>query len=176
VSPHFFSRLVMDLCAYYEHKEPKDPTMELWIPKVRPVPDEAAEWIKDRICATQDMFPRNLPNMIYALFFEWREAFPEKAKSKSYFACPDCVEGIITATKRKMVVHGQEIDYRYVFSCGKCRQSDYPGYPVDTAINLQAHGYKVVDPNYKSDPAAEERARSLVRRLQQKIDMEGKVQ
>lgn len=123
--------LITELCSFYERKEPKQNTIELWFRLVKNIPSEPIKWITQRIFENNESFPRNITATLWATFTEWQSANPDKRAIENYFHCPDCNEGLIFASKEK-----NGINYKYVFRCAKCMQNKTKAYPVMSRLEL----------------------------------------
>ena len=128
--------LITELCGFYERKEPKQNTIELWFKLVKNIPSESLNWVTKKIFETHESFPRNITASLWAAFTEWQQANPDKRAIQSYFSCTDCSEGLIFARSKKT---GNE----YVFRCAKCRQDHTKAYPVSSRLEL-LENYEVV--------------------------------
>jgi ribosomal protein S27AE len=140
-----FSNIINELCDYYERREPKEGTKELWFQRVKSIPLEALPWIVKKITQENETFPKNLPGVIAALFFSWREAHPEKFTTRREVDCPDCDDGTIRAWK----IGANGKTYSYLFRCGRCKQSNVQGWPAMTRFALLEAGY---EPEQKEKP------------------------
>lgn len=135
---HRFEKIVNRACSYYEHRQPKDGTMDIWAEKTAGIPDAAADYIEAHI-TDNEQFPKNLPNLMWALFRAWQAANPDKVRrEKEYFECPECHEGIIYARKK---------GYRYIFRCVTCKQNRVQSYPKAYKSELEAQGYTIENPD-----------------------------
>lgn len=123
--------LITELCNFYERKEPKQNTVELWFKLVKNIPSEPIAWITKKIFETHESFPRNITAALWSSYTEWQQANPDKRAIESYFDCPDCNEGLIFAKKKK-----NGIDYEYIFRCSKCRQNHVKAYPIASRLEL----------------------------------------
>lgn len=127
-----------DLSAFYERKqEPGQRTFDLWFDKVKSIPGECLKWITNKIQEEQERFPNNITATVWSLYHQWLEANPEKKAHATYFECPDCHEGLIFATKKK-----NDVKYRYVFGCSKCKQNHSRAYEVMSRHELIGMGYE----------------------------------
>lgn len=143
-----FTQVIKELCDYYERKEPKPGTLELWFDRVKTIPAEALPWIVKKICQENDAFPKNLPGSLAAMFFAWKQAYPEKILAEQYTSCPDCHEGTIRAWGE----HDGRA-YPYLFRCGKCRQSNVQGWPMQTLTQLKIAEYEIEHvPRFRQRP------------------------
>lgn len=141
-----FRNFAGKLCDYYEKKAPTTATTNLWYAKVKKIPDECVEWLTDKIMEEHETFPRNIPNICWALFYEWRQAHPEKCAPKQSFECDYCHshDGLIFVWKDIGPTDGGQgvmAPYRFVFRCGHCKQNDIMVYPMETMEQLKADGY-----------------------------------
>jgi hypothetical protein len=126
-----FAQSLKTLCDFYERKEPKQSTIELWFESVHKMPSEPLKWIVKKIQETHDSFPKNMPSAFWSGYTEWQSANPDKRATPSFFACSDCNEGLIFANK---VVN--KIKYSYVFRCTKCKQNHNNNYPAMSRLEL----------------------------------------
>lgn len=133
-----FNDLLIELSNFYERKEPKQSTIELWYRLVNRIPSEPVKWITKKIETNYETFPRNLTAALWSTYNEWQQAYPEKKTVENYFECPDCVEGLIMAHKSK-----NNINYKYVFRCALCKQSHCREYPTISAKELKDQGYVI---------------------------------
>jgi hypothetical protein len=134
-----FGRVITKLCDYYERKEPKNAAMEVWFARCKPIPTEPLGYITQKIMDNNEIFPKNLPAAMWESFNEWLQANPEKRAQKTYTHCPDCEDGLIFTSKYSEKL---KTKYKYVFSCGKCRQSEFRQYPMAMLHELAAEGHK----------------------------------
>jgi hypothetical protein len=135
-----FNDLLIELSAFYERKEPKQSTIELWYRLVNRIPSEPVKWITKKIETNYEAFPRNLTAALWSTYNEWQQAYPEKKSIENYFDCPDCVEGLIFADKNK-----NNINYKYVFRCALCKQAHCREYPLAGVKELKSQGYEIVN-------------------------------
>lgn len=120
-----FTKILKDLCDYYERKEPKQGTVELWFEKIKRIPSQPIKWILHKIFDDHDAFPKNVPGALWASYREWQQANPDKVAVIDFFECPDCVDGLIWVKG----VHKDHV-YGYVFRCAKCKQNHCQQYPM----------------------------------------------
>jgi len=140
-----FAALVRELSAYYERRNlPSADTMELWMQRVKNIPEEAVSWIIRKIEEDSESFPRNLPAQIWAYYHEWLNTFPEKRAAHSYEVENDCKycdgTGILIAYRTK-VSGEKEICYSYLFRCGHCSRAMIEAWPIRTITELQEDGF-----------------------------------
>jgi hypothetical protein len=156
-----FVDLVEKLCAYYEKRVPGDRTLELWRKRVFKIPDEATGWIERRIQDDCDMFPRNLPTVLWAFYYQWQDAHPEKQALTENFDCPECDYGLIIA--RRYNSEGG-LSYSYVFRCGRCDQKarPYPNMPKMRKSELLADGYKPLEHTWTPKGTQRQSVREMV--------------
>ena len=128
-----YNKFLKELSDFYERKEPKPGTAELWFEKVAKIPGEPLKWIAKKIENDNDSFPRNLPTAICAAYREWQQANPSKIAHKRHEDCPDCQDGLIWARQAK-----QGIRYTYVFACARCQQCTASQYPQALRVELMA--------------------------------------
>jgi len=133
-----FTKMLKELMDFYERKEPKQGTIELWFGKVSKVPSEPIKWIVNRIENDYETFPKNFCKAIMDTYREWTQANPDKRAAQRYYDCPDCNEGLIWA--RKLV---ENKPYTYVFRCLKCKQNTTQAYPLASRLELRAE-YDVI--------------------------------
>ena len=133
-----FTSMLKDLSDYYERKEPKPGTSELWFDRVKSIPEEAIPWIVKKITSESETFPKNLPGTVSALFFSWRETHPQKIAHGYVVDCPDCEDGTIRAWK--IGLNGRP--YSYLFRCRRCQRDTTQGWPMATRTDLLAEGYE----------------------------------
>ncbi len=133
-----FGEFLTSLCHYYERKEPRKETLDLWFQEVKHLPEEPLDWIREQICQRQEGFPRNLPANMRELWQRWREEHPRKqARPDTDTNCRDCEgSGLIT---------GYRDGNAYAFRCGRCRQSTLHGIPFATGLDLLAQGYALTE-------------------------------
>lgn len=153
---HKFEKIISRACAYYEHRHPKDETMDVWAERVRKIPDEAADYIEQHI-TDNEQFPKNMPNLMWALYHAWQAANPDKVARKEYFFCPDCIEGLIWA--KKPAESGRK--YQYVFRCCQCKQNRVQQYPKAYRQDLISQGYEITAPVEENEPT--ERAKEYLK-------------
>ncbi|MFZ4436791.1 MAG: hypothetical protein ACOYOS_00025 [Syntrophales bacterium] len=137
-----YNKLLTELSDYYERKEPKPGTTELWFDKVKKIPDEPLKWIAKKIESENESFPRNLPLVLWGAYREWQQANPQKMAHKRNIECADCADGLLPVRATK-----EGIPYTYVFRCGRCKQSTTQAYPMATRDELMAEGYYVIPKN-----------------------------
>lgn len=140
-----FSSMLAELCDYYERREPKQGTKELWYERVRSIPAEALSWIVKKITTESESFPKNLPGMVYALHIAWREAHPDKVAHDYHGDCQDCDDGTIRAWK----ISANNKPSSYLFRCRRCQRDTTQGWPMATLGELLEQGY---EPEQKEKP------------------------
>lgn len=123
--------LIKELSLFYERKEPKAATIELWHRLVKRIPSEPIKWITKKIEENHESFPKNLTATLWGTYTVWQQTFPEKKTMKRFFDCSDCNEGLIFARK-KNAPHISE----FVFRCSKCRQDNTRAYPLSSRLEL----------------------------------------
>jgi hypothetical protein len=128
-----FTQILKELVDFYERKEPKQGTTELWFDKVKRIPSEPIRWMLQKIQDEHEAFPRNVPGALWGAFREWQQAYPERIDRKDYFDCPDCTDGLIWA---KQIKNG--IPYGYVFRCARCKQNNCQQYPMTRLDEIKA--------------------------------------
>lgn len=126
---HEFTKAVSTLCDFYERKEPKQATIELWFKLVNRMPSEPIPWIIKKIQETSDSFPRNITATFWGAYGEWQNAHPDKRAGKNYFDCPECSEGLIFAKSKAS--RGS-----YVFRCIRCKKDNTAAYPQASRLEL----------------------------------------
>lgn len=131
--------MVTEFSDYYERKEPRPGTLDLWFKKVQAIPDEPLKWITAKLFDENESFPRNFPAAIWAMFRAWQAAYPEKMVPAFLIECPDCSDGTIRAWRR----NEKGIDYSYLFRCGRCKQSTIQAWPMMRKGELIADGYSL---------------------------------
>lgn len=136
-----FDAIIDAACSYYERKHPNEETLILWRQKASGIPNEAAKYIQEHI-TDADAYPRNIPAAMWALFHAWQAANPDKKATQAFFACPDCIDGIIWASKPNE--SGRK--YRYIFRCCRCRQNHVQAYPKAYKADLIQRGYEITTP------------------------------
>jgi ribosomal protein S27AE len=134
-----FSRIISTLCEYYERREPKNAALEAWFARCKHIPIEPLDYIAQKIMENHETFPKNLPSAMRDTFTEWLQANPDKRAVKTFTNCPDCEDGLIFTTKHQEKL---KVKYKYVFSCGKCRQSEFRQYPTAMLFDLISDGHK----------------------------------
>jgi hypothetical protein len=153
-----FNNLLTELSNYYERKEPKTSTIDLWYNKIHAIPSEPIKWIAKKIEESNDSFPKNLPSAIWGAYTEWQQANPEKLARESFFDCPDCNEGLIFAKKQK-----NGVNYSYVFRCARCKQNHYRAYPLDSPIELlEEYEVTLKKGNLKSSYKVERNIKNII--------------
>ena len=106
-----------DLAVYYGSEKLATPThtgkeqLKAWYEQVQNLPAEPLQWISDRIKATYDIMPKNLPKLMWALWYEWRAEHPEKQAERINPDNCDCHGGAILVR-----YHGEWVAVR----CLKC--------------------------------------------------------
>ena len=131
-----FHDFVKGLCFYYERRDPREETLDLWFQGVRHVPDEPVDWMSDQIRSRHDVFPRNLPLVMRELWQQWLEDHPDRrTRGNTETDCPDCDEtGLISLYREGS---------RYLFRCRRCKRSNLNGVPAAFLVDLEAHGYSL---------------------------------
>jgi len=126
---HEFTKAVSTLCDFYERKEPKQATIELWFKLVNRMPSDPIAWIVQKIQETSDSFPRNITATFWASYGEWQNANPDKRAHRAFFDCPECSEGLILAKSKTSRCS-------YVFRCIRCKQDNTKAYPQASRLDL----------------------------------------
>lgn len=134
-----FTGLITELSDFYERKQPKPHTIELWYRLIKRIPHEPLKWIMRHIEDNYESFPKNITAALWEAYTEWQQANPDKMAKESFFDCPDCSEGLIFARKTK-----NNISYKYVFRCVKCKQNHCRSYPESSKSELIAEGYDIL--------------------------------
>lgn len=135
-----FDSFLIEMAAFYERKQqPAQKTFDLWFAKVQAIPAESLKWITKKIQDEYEIWPRNITATLWAFYHQWLDAHPEKRAIETFFNCSDCDEGLITAYKKK-----NDIKYRYVFRCSKCRQDKTKAYPIGSRMELMNDGYEIM--------------------------------
>jgi len=129
-----FHAFVKGLCFYYERRDPREETLDLWFQGVKHIPDEPVDWMSEQIRSRHDAFPKNLPLVMRELWQQWLEDHPQRRTNRNTGEeCPDCDGyGLISVLRKGS---------RYLFRCGRCKQSNLNGVPVRLLIDLEARGY-----------------------------------
>lgn len=131
-----FHDFVKGLCFYYERRDPRGETLDLWFQAVKHVPDEPMDWISEQIRGRHETFPKNLPLVMRELWQQWLEDHPQRRTSrKTEEPCSDCDDtGLISIFRKRSL---------YVFRCGRCKRSNLNGVPVAYLADLEARGYSM---------------------------------
>ena len=129
-----FHDFVKGLCFYYERRDPREETLDLWFQQVKHIPDEPVAWMSEQIRSRHDLFPRNLPLVMRELWQQWLEDHPHRrTRGDTETDCPDCDEtGMISVYREGS---------RYLFRCRRCKRSNLNGVPAAFLVDLEAHGY-----------------------------------
>jgi hypothetical protein len=141
-----FTNLLNELSSFYERKEPKPTTIELWYHLIKNIPSEPVTWITKKIEENYESFPKNLTAALWSTYNEWQQVYPEKKAIENYFDCPDCHEGLIIVYKKV-----NNYNYEYVFRCARCKQSRLRAYPLGGKKELLENGYSL----YRTPPLKE---------------------
>jgi len=133
-----FGEFLKSLCHYYERREPREQTLDLWFTEVKHIPDEPLQWMRAQITNRHESYPKNLPVVMREIWQQWLENHPNRRANRDADSnCTDCEgAGIFTVYRE---------GYRYVFRCGKCRHSNLNGIPVAFVSHLQAQGYTMTN-------------------------------
>ncbi len=131
-----FHDFVKGLCFYYERRDPREETLDLWFQGVKHIPDEPVDWISDQIRSRHDAFPRNLPLLMRELWQQWLEDHPQRRTNRNPGEeCPDCDgDGLISLFRKGR---------RYLFRCGRCKRSNLNGVPLAYLADLEVRGYSL---------------------------------
>ena len=118
----FADAIVRSLCTYFERKViPTPDAITMWFTRVEKIPDEPVNWMVQKIKEQQEMFPRNLPNLLWEYYREWQQMNPDKMVSRGHICTADHCngEGYVFATHSRD--DGQR--YEYVYRCPVCNQA-----------------------------------------------------
>ena len=131
-----FHDFVKGLCFYYERRDPREETLDLWFQGVKHIPDEPVDWMSEQLRTRHEAFPRNLPLEMRTLWQQWLEDHPQRrARRTVEEACPDCDgDGLISLFRKGS---------SYLFRCGRCKRSNLNGVPVAYIADLEARGYSL---------------------------------
>ncbi len=131
-----FHDFVKGLCFYYERRDPREESLDLWFQGVKQIPDEPVDWMSEQIRSRHETFPKNLPLVMRELWQQWLEDHPQRRTSRNAEEeCPDCdSDGLISLFRE-----GRS----YLFRCGKCKRSNLNGVPVAYLADLEARGYSL---------------------------------
>lgn len=133
--------IVGNLGAFYERKaRPSAMTLELWMQKVKNIPTEAVPWIQDRIMDESEMWPRNFPQTLWAMYNAWIQANPDKRAYRESVDCPDC-EGGWLSLQKELKAYRQPISHSA--PCGRCRQ--IPAAKYMTLHEAISKGFRRID-------------------------------
>lgn len=131
-----FHDFVKGLCFYYERRDPREETLDLWFQGIKHVPDEPVDWMSEQIRGRHETFPRNLPLVMRELWQQWLEDHPQRRTSrKTEERCLDCDDTGLISLFRK--------GSSYLFRCGQCKRSNLNGVPVAYLADLEARGYSL---------------------------------
>jgi hypothetical protein len=131
-----FHDFVKGLCFYYERRDPREETLDLWFEGVKHIPDEPVDWMSEQIRGRHEMCPKNLPLVMRELWQQWLEDHPQRRMHRNTGEpCPDCDDtGLISLFRKRSL---------YVFRCGRCKRSNLNGVPVAYLADLEARGYSL---------------------------------
>ncbi len=134
-----FHDFVKGLCFYYERRDPREETLDLWFRGVKHIPDEPVDWMSEQVRSRHDAFPRNLPLVVRELWQQWLEDHPQRRTNRNAEEeCQDCDgHGLISLFRNGS---------RYLFRCGRCKRSNMNGVPVGFLADLEVHGYSLTKP------------------------------
>jgi hypothetical protein len=135
-----FTGIVTELSDFYERKQPKINTIDLWYRSIKRIPSEPVKWIARHIEDNYESFPKNIVSALWGGYAEWQQAHPDKAARESFFHCADCSEGLIFASK----INQNNTKYKYVFRCIKCKQNHMAAYPEIVRAELISQGYTII--------------------------------
>jgi len=140
MTENIFAHFLENVCSYFEKRQPSINTQDLWYDRARNIPDQAMDWLEKRIQEEFEMFPRNLPSVMWALYRRWLESDPTKQSEKTYFDCPECDGmGNIFLKKYNELNNAR---YYYVFACARCGQNINKTYPRSRLPQLLKAGYE----------------------------------
>jgi hypothetical protein len=100
-----FWAFVRDLAVYFGLEKLAKPTqagkeqLKVWFEQLEGMPAEPLQWIGDRIKITYDEMPRNLPKVMWALWYQWSAEHPERQAENTYSGNCDCHGGAIIVKK-----------------------------------------------------------------------------
>lgn len=137
-----FTSFLTALSNYYERKPPTPGTAELWFEKVKRVPAESLKWIETSITSSNEIFPKNLPNVVWACFRAWQDAHPEKRETKYEISCADGCDAGVLHVRKDREFGGQTFPSIYAFACARCNRGPV-GYPHARLRDLEAAGYEI---------------------------------
>ena len=84
------STLIIDIYEYFQYtKMPSDTQIDQWHEKIKFIPVEPVEWIRNAI-TDQDRIPRNLPKEIIRQWYAYRKAHKSKTLPEYHEYCEDC--------------------------------------------------------------------------------------
>ncbi|MCX5819844.1 MAG: hypothetical protein NT047_08040 [Deltaproteobacteria bacterium] len=134
-----FHDFVKGLCFYYERRDPREETLDLWFQGVKHIPDEPIDWMSGQIRIRHESYPRNLPLVMRELWQQWLEDHPHRRTHRlTEEECPDCDGyGLISLFRMGSL---------YLFRCGRCKRSNLNGVPVAFLADLEARGYSLTRP------------------------------
>ena len=78
-----FHDFVKGLCFYYERRDPREETLDLWFQEVKHIPDEPVDWMSEQIRSRHESFPRNLPLVMRELWQQWLEDHPQRRAQRN---------------------------------------------------------------------------------------------
>jgi hypothetical protein len=123
----FDTVVIQNLVRYYERKPPVHEATDLWFTRVSKIPDESIDWMVKRIQETSEIFPKNLPNVLWDTYREWLATYPEKRALPQGIICKHCDgNGYVFAQRLGSDNHPKE----FVFRCEICDQAPEIGIPV----------------------------------------------
>lgn len=139
-----FRAFLKSLCSYYQQKAPLEESQDLWYERVHRYPDEYLRWAYEQITSKQEVFPKNLPNTMGALWSQWLVDHPEQ---REYRACSDSWcdgTGIIHAVR----LGDDGTVQSTAFKCRSCRQSQMPAFEASSA-DLKRAGWEKDDLDWR---------------------------
>ncbi len=134
-----FTIFLKNLCAYYERKPVNPQAMDLWYDRVKLISADSLDTIRFQIVENSETFPKNLPNVMWEYYREWRQG-KNKSSDTIKQDCEHCNgEGEIFLQKKHP---SGEYYTRYVFRCDQCKQNKCSAYPWGNKVVLINHGYE----------------------------------
>lgn len=119
--------LIEDLETYYERKRASQETKDLWYTTggIQQIPNEVGRWAYKKITDTYEMFPRNLPMVIRAMWMDWQRANPHRV-DKHHFKC-----GNTSCDRGWLWLFGKDVD----------REAEDAGVPTTNPYAMHPHVY-----------------------------------
>lgn len=113
MKPNELENFTNDLLAYFNQKvKPLPATGRLWFDEIQNIPSESLPFIFSSL-KKKESFPKNLPSIMWALFYQWRNENPDK---KAFNDCQEC-EGT-----------GWIIESNKAYRCGSCDNAPREAY------------------------------------------------